>query len=160
DKLDKLVGGIAVKASNTIAGEYELDKLIYTFKITFEINQSDFSEEQYGKDFKKAIETAALFGNAAVTIRGHADPNKLVREFLQTGQAKGLLKVEKKRDGNVDVTLKDGKKLDINDPKSMKAIADMVAKEDLSGANVDPKATLELVNKLSQERAEKVQSAV
>lgn len=160
DKLDKLVGGIAVKASNTITGEYELDKLIYTFKITFEINQSDFSEEQYGKDFKKAIETASLFGNAAVTIRGHADPNKLVREFLQSGQAKGLLKVEKKGDGNVEVTLKDGKKLDVNDPKSMKTIADMVAKEDLSGATVDPKGTLELVNKLSQERAEKVQAAV
>jgi outer membrane protein OmpA-like peptidoglycan-associated protein len=159
DKLPGLVGGITGKANSGIASEYELDKLIYTFKISFDVDQAEFSEDTYGKDFKKAIETASLFGNAVVTIRGHTDPNKLVREFLKAGVEARLLRREGTGNASEFFT-KDGKKLDFTDAKVMKTVVDMVKKEDFKDATVDPKTTLKLADKLSLDRADSVQSAV
>jgi outer membrane protein OmpA-like peptidoglycan-associated protein len=154
-KLDKLAGGIKGKVGPGIDKGAELDRVLFTFKITFEPNQSVFSEEKYGKDFKRAVELASLFGNAVITVRGHADPSLLLDEFEKAGLAKGILK----RDGKA-FTLKDGTKISLEDAKNMTRIAEVIRKEKFDGVTPNPQAILAGLDKLSQDRANKVFAAV
>jgi ABC-type nitrate/sulfonate/bicarbonate transport system substrate-binding protein len=133
-----------------IPAKAELGEEIFTFVITFEPNQKEFPEAKYGNDFKKAVELASLFGNAVVTIRGHADPTKCLREFVTDGIAKRVLE-RKGTAGNYTYFLK-GKQLNLDDRKTMSMVADLIRKEDFKEAAV----TLKLCEKLSQDRADKV----
>ncbi len=133
-----------------------LGEPLFTFVITFEPNQKEFSEDKYGDDFKKAVEQASLFGNAVVTIRGHVDPTKVLGEFVQTGLVKGTL-TRKGTTGNYTYYLKDGTMIDLDDPKSMKIVAEIIEKEDYKDAPADPQTTLKLCQKLSQDRADRVE---
>ena len=56
---------------------------IYSFIISFEPNQDVFSARQYGEEFQRALELGSLFGNAVVSVRGHADPSLLVKQFCE-----------------------------------------------------------------------------
>jgi hypothetical protein len=66
----------------------------------------------------------------------------------------------KKEEGGKDTYYKDGKKFDLDDPKSMKALIEIVKKEDFKDARNDPKETLELCEKLSRDRANRVHASL
>jgi len=157
-KLPGLVGGITAKPAPA-PDKIEPDKLLFTFKIFFDVNQEEFSAEKYEADFKRAIEMASLFGNAVIVVNGYADHIKLLREFLPAAVTKGIL-TRKGEEGKFQYFLKDGKELDLKDPHAMKSVMDMVAKEDWAAAPLDPKRTLDACQSLSQKRADKVFEAV
>ncbi len=159
DNLDKKAGGIKGKAAGGLSDKAEPDKLIFTFTVTFEQNQSEFPEAEYSKEFKRAGELASLFGNALIVVRGHCDPTKCLMEFERAGMEKKIVTREGKP-GAYKYKLKDGTELDLDSPRDMKRIADLIAKEDFTGASVDPKNTLGLCEKLAQGRADKVAGAV
>jgi ABC-type nitrate/sulfonate/bicarbonate transport system substrate-binding protein/outer membrane protein OmpA-like peptidoglycan-associated protein len=155
DKLDQAAGGIKGKAGPGISDKAEADKLIFTFIVTFDQNQSEFSEREYAREFKRAGELASLFGNALVVVRGHCDPTKCLNEFEKAGLEKKVLTREGKK-----YKLKDGTIIDLDSPKDMKRIADIIAKEDFTNTSVDPKSTLTLCEKLAQDRAIAVAESV
>ena len=154
-KLDTLAGGIKGKLVPNSAEGAELDKLLFTFKITFKPNQSAFSEEEYGKAFQRATELASLFGNAVVTVRGHADPRRCLEEFEKAAVFKEILT----RDGK-GYKLKDGSKIDLDNPKDMKRVVALIRKENFDGAPTDPRKTLKTLDELSLKRADSVLAAV
>ena len=129
----------------------KLGEAIFTFAITFEPNQKEFSEAKYGEDFKRAVELASLFGNAVITIRGHADTTKVLKEFVEDGLLKKTLTRKGER-GNYTYYLKGGKQLDLDDPKNMKIVAALIKK----GNDKEGQETLRLCEKLSQDRADRV----
>ncbi len=65
---------------------------IVDFTINFEPNQQEFSADQYGAEFNRALNAAATFGNARIVIRGHSDPTKTLIDFVKAGMAKGMIK--------------------------------------------------------------------
>jgi outer membrane protein OmpA-like peptidoglycan-associated protein len=154
-EIDKLAGGIKGKSVGGITAGAEMDKLLFTFKITFKPNQADFSEEEYGKDFKRAVELASLFGNAVVTVRGHVDPALFLKYFEGAAvDAKILTRADK------GYMVKGGGTIDLDNPKDMKRIVEIVKKEDLSGAKQDLKKLLANLDTLSQKRANAVFDAL
>jgi ABC-type nitrate/sulfonate/bicarbonate transport system substrate-binding protein len=127
---------------------------IYTFTIHFEPNEKKFSEEKYGEDFKRALMQASLFGNAVMAVRGHADPAKLIAEFLSMAQNRRVL-----RRSGPGFVLADGSPFDINNTKG---IIDLINKHNLTSndENHDPKGMVEGLQILSQGRADGVRDAV
>jgi ABC-type nitrate/sulfonate/bicarbonate transport system substrate-binding protein/outer membrane protein OmpA-like peptidoglycan-associated protein len=47
---------------------------LFSFEVYFQPNQSEFSESLYEQAFKKAIDLAATYGGAILTVEGHSDP--------------------------------------------------------------------------------------
>jgi NMT1/THI5 like len=158
DKLKQL-GALAGKAppENRFRDDIEAlpENTIYSFTITFAKNQKDFDEDQYGDDFQQALEQASLFGNAVMEIRGHADQTPLLVNFIKAAMGKGLLKREGSP-GNYRYSW-NGEELDLNDTKK---IVDLVQKTDFDGVEDDPRLTLKELQRLSEDRAESVKSAV
>ena len=56
---------------------------LFTFEVQFKPNQDAFTAAQYEKDFDRAVNLAATYGGAVITIEGHADP----LAFLQRKKA-------------------------------------------------------------------------
>jgi len=56
---------------------------LFTFEVQFKPNQDAFTVAQYEKDFDRAVNLAATYGGAVITIEGHADP----LAFLQRKKA-------------------------------------------------------------------------
>jgi ABC-type nitrate/sulfonate/bicarbonate transport system substrate-binding protein len=127
---------------------------IYVFTISFQPNEKEFSEAQYGEDFQRALEMASLFGNTVMAIRGHADPSSiLVAKFKEAALAKGIIK-----QGAGEFLLKDGTKLDLND---VKKIVEIINKEQLRALDGrDLQQLVKDLQTLSEGRAEKVRDAV
>jgi len=153
-QIDKMAGGIEGKTAAGVSKNAELDKLQFTFKITFKPNQSDFPEEEYGKDFKRAVELASKFGNAVITVRGHVDPAQCLKTFENAAVAAKILTPA----GKI-FTLPDGGKLDLDNPKDMPKVVDIIKKTTFAGPG-DPKRALAGCDKLSQDRADKVFAAL
>jgi ABC-type nitrate/sulfonate/bicarbonate transport system substrate-binding protein len=154
-KLGDLHGKLPTQPRFGAEVKIEPEQKIYSFIITFEPDQSNFPEAQYGRDFQSALEQASLFGNAVFAIRGHADPKLLVDRFVQAATTKGILK----RSGG-SVTY-DGKPFDY---KNTGLMLDIINKNrDLrynlsgSGSLVDAVAFLQ---KLSDDRATKVRQSI
>jgi ABC-type nitrate/sulfonate/bicarbonate transport system substrate-binding protein len=131
------------------------DDTISFFTINFKPDQSTFDENQYGKDFERALEQAALFGHAVVAVRGHSDNLALLQKFVEEGTKQGLLK--KVSAGKY--TLKDGTELDLNDAKK---VIETIQKLNFGGvaAQDDPKAMLKGLQELSEKRANTVRDTV
>jgi hypothetical protein len=132
---------------------------IYSFTITFGNNQSDFPEENYGADFQRALRMASLFGNAVMSVRGHADPSNLVPQFLYSAKKRGVV-----REQGGDYVLADGTKVDLNDTK---ALLGLIEKYDLTDVDpdpkhggVNPKELAGLLQDLSNKRANAVRDSV
>jgi hypothetical protein len=136
----------------------KLGEPIFTFIITFGPSQKDFPEEKYANDFKKAVVQASLFGNAVVTIRGHADPTRVVQQFIAAALAKKIL-TRREEEGKALYYLSTGR-IDLDDPRSMATVVDILKKEDFSSARDDPKETLELCEKLARDRANRALEAL
>jgi len=47
---------------------------LFTFEVQFKPNQDAFTAAQYEQDFERAVNLAATYGGAVITVEGHADP--------------------------------------------------------------------------------------
>jgi hypothetical protein len=129
---------------------------IYFFTIQFDPDDPNFDIKKYEKDFQKAIGEASLYGNAVVAIRGHVDPTRTLRQFVQAGLEKRLITRERVADGWKYYT-RDGKTFDLADTRK---VLELIQKGDFTGAEENPKPTVEAAQKLSEARAHKVLEAV
>ncbi len=84
------VAQVATKITTATGKEGKAEGELFSFEITFKPNQNTFSESEYQDAFKRAINLAATYGGAVITIEGHSDPL-------------GYLK--KKKDGEAQVVL-------------------------------------------------------
>ncbi len=133
---------------------------IYSFHVYFEGGQSTFSEEKYRDVFQRAVEQASLFGNAIVSVKGHANPQDLTWGFRTVALERGLLT---ERQGKL--FRKDGSEFAMDD---MKQIIAMIDKENLGDVKVPMVGAapmgmndqLKMLKDLSNERAAAVRRAV
>jgi ABC-type nitrate/sulfonate/bicarbonate transport system substrate-binding protein len=131
---------------------------IYSFQVHFKGGQYDFPEAQYRDDFQRAVEQASLFGNAVISVKGHANPAELTEGFKNTVVSRGLVT---QRQGKF--FRKDGTEFDMND---MKQIVAMIKAENLGGVRVPGQENftmqqhLDELQKLSEQRAAAVREAV
>ncbi|MDP3771550.1 MAG: hypothetical protein Q8R16_04570, partial [bacterium] len=61
------------------------DRIVYSFKVPFGVDQADFSAEQYKKEFDEALKLAGKYGGAVLAIRGHADPTRTLADLVRAG---------------------------------------------------------------------------
>jgi hypothetical protein len=130
---------------------------IYFFTIGYEANKLDFPLEKYEKDFAKVVEDARLYGHTRFQVRGHSDVTKVLSDFVKAGLQTGLLRRVKDGDKFKYYLVKDGKEIDLTDTKKVLALVETL---DFTGADDNPKATLDAAKKLSEDRANKVREAV
>jgi ABC-type nitrate/sulfonate/bicarbonate transport system substrate-binding protein len=128
---------------------------IFTFTIQFDSDEPKFDVTKYEKDFEKVTREAALYGNALFAVRGHVDPTRTLRQFVQGGLEKRLITREK-----VDTGwkyYKDGKEFPLADTKK---VVEMIKKADFTGLEENPQPTLQAAQKLSEARAKSVREAL
>ena len=53
---------------------WEAEDTLFKIEITFEPNQSSFSDAQYAEDYQKAIQIAQTYGGSLIVVEGHSDP--------------------------------------------------------------------------------------
>ena len=129
---------------------------IYEFSINFKPNQNDFSELQYGVEFKKVIELSAKYGNAVIAVRGHSDPTKILLEVVRAGMQNGTLK-RTGTSGNYTYYL-GNQLLDLN---ATAELVDAIKAGQFDGADgINPRETMQAALNLSRKRAEAVKEAV
>jgi ABC-type nitrate/sulfonate/bicarbonate transport system substrate-binding protein/outer membrane protein OmpA-like peptidoglycan-associated protein len=136
EKLKKL-GGLTGQAppQNRFREDVKVlsENTLYSFNIYFDPDQDQFPESRYGDDFQRALEMGSLFGNAVISIRGHADPTNLVTHFRNAG-------------GTTDDT---------------KTLIDMVEKNNFGGSNNENfRGGIKYLLDLSKRRAETVRGSV
>ncbi len=132
---------------------------IVSFTISFKPNQSDFSVDQYGAEFDRALQQASTFGGAAVVIRGHSDPTKTLVQLIKAGLDKGVIR-RTGQQGNYRYflnTSQGNKELDISQTDEMVRLIKSGAFE---GAADSPLQTMQAALNLSQARAEQVKQAI
>lgn len=132
------------------------DKTIISFTINFEPNQTVFSAEQYGAEFKRVVETADKFGNAVIAVRGHADPTKTLLDLVKAGMQKGVLK-RSGTQGNYSYSL-NGQPLDLASTSSITKLIEAGAFDGVAEAN--PRDTIQSALNLSRSRAEAVRDSI
>jgi len=131
------------------------DKTIFSFTIAFQPNQDSFPAEVYAAEFQRAVQAASTFGSAVVAVRGHADPTKVLVDFLKAGMEKKVI-ARTGTSGNFKYSY-NGKPLELaNTAELLKLIGDNA----LAGAAVDPRETLQAALNLSRARAEAVRDAI
>lgn len=150
-------GGQRFKAEAATAIDIDAldENTLFSFVINFEPDQATFSQDVYGPEFLRAVQAASTFGSAVVAIRGHADPTLVLREFVQAGMERGVLKREG-QPGAFRYFLR-GKPFEL---ASTEEIVKLVQGGALDGAKADPRMTLQATMNLSRLRAEAVRDAV
>jgi hypothetical protein len=107
------------------------------------------------------VEQASLFGNAMISIRGHANAVDLMKGFRDTVLERGIVTQKGEK-----YFLKDGQEFAMND---MNAILELIKKEKLgdvlipmmgSQQPLSMQAQIDLLQKLSEQRSEAVRKAV
>jgi len=131
------------------------DRTILSFNINFEPNQNEFTADQYGSEFNRAISSASTFGNAVVVIRGHSDPTKTLVDLIKAGISKGIIK-RSGDSGNYKYFF-DGKELDLSQTDN---IVKLVKEGKFDGTNPSPRETMQAALNLSLGRAESVKKAI
>jgi ABC-type nitrate/sulfonate/bicarbonate transport system substrate-binding protein/outer membrane protein OmpA-like peptidoglycan-associated protein len=132
------------------------ERTILSFTINFEPNQTAFSAEQYGGEFKRVVEIADKFGNAVIAIRGHSDPTKTLLDLVKAGMAKGALK-RSGTSGNYTYSL-NGRPLDLS---STQALISLIESGSFDGVpDVNPRETMQSALNLSRTRAEEVRDSI
>jgi ABC-type nitrate/sulfonate/bicarbonate transport system substrate-binding protein len=147
-----------------------LGSTIFAFNITFDKNDTRFTEDLYGKDFHRALSLASLFGNAVMSVRGHADTAKLVKDFLWAAEKQGI--IEKRGNPGTDEYYLKGSMTRV-DPANIQQILDLIDRypdlegpesKDPSTGQVRPPVKLKFMvheaEKASKERAESVRDAI
>ncbi|MBI4664369.1 MAG: ABC transporter substrate-binding protein [Verrucomicrobia bacterium] len=132
------------------------DRTIISFTINFEPNQTSFSAEQYGAEYKRVVEMADKFGNAVIAIRGHADPSKTLLDLVRAGLQKGALK-RSGTQGNYSYSL-NGQPLDL---AATAALVKLIETGSFDGVpEVNPRETMQSALNLSRSRAEAVRDSL
>jgi outer membrane protein OmpA-like peptidoglycan-associated protein len=158
----KKIGDLSARVDASRTGRFAPNAqekgVIYSFNVYFGGNRSDFPEAQYGQHFQRAAEQASLFGNAMISIRGHANGSEMMIGFRNTVLKRGIVT---ERGGKY--FLKDGSEFAMND---MKAILDLIKKENLGEVNIRAsdrptiQGQIDLLQELSERRSESVRRAV
>lgn len=143
------------ESADMFLGENLDSNTIVSFTINFEPNQEEFSADQYGAEFNRALKAASTFGNARVVIRGHSDPTKTLLDLVKAGMAKGIIR-QTGKPGDYKYFYQ-GKPLDLN---NMKDLVEMIGKGAFSGGTPDPAVTMQAAMNLSKSRADKVKEAL
>jgi hypothetical protein len=130
-------------------------RTIVSFTINFQPNQDSFPPDVYGADFQRALEAASTYGNAVMSIRGHADPTKTLSDLIKAGMAKGLIQ-RTGQSGNYRYTMQ-GK------PLNLEATADVVKlleRGAFDGTDPNPRETMQAALNLSLGRANAARDAL
>lgn len=143
------------ESADMFLGENLDSNTIVSFTINFEPNQQEFSADQYGAEFNRALKAASTFGNARVVIRGHSDPTKTLLDLVKAGMSKGIIR-QTGKPGDYKYFYQ-GKPLDLN---NMKELVDLISKGAFSGGTPDPTVTMQAAMNLSKSRADKVKEAL
>ena len=97
---------------------------LFNFGVQFKPNQNTFSPAEYSKEFDRAINLAATYGGAVITVEGHADPLAYVRtkkqgetelvlsRIRQSAKNLSLTRANAVRDSVVDYAKQKGVRLD------------------------------------------------
>jgi outer membrane protein OmpA-like peptidoglycan-associated protein len=131
------------------------DRTILSFTINFEPNQDKFPPDVYGSDFQKAMEVASTYGNAVLTIRGHADPTKVLSDLVRAGMNKGIIQRSGSA-GNYKYFIH-RRPLDL---EATEEITRLLEGGDFAGADPDPRETMQAALNLSLARAKAVRDAI
>ncbi|MBN1880265.1 ABC transporter substrate-binding protein [bacterium] len=132
------------------------DRTIVSFTINFDPNQTDFSRSEYNEDYQRVVEMADKYGNAAIAIRGHADPTKTLLDLVRAGMEKGVLQRSGSA-GNYRYSLK-GKPLNLD---NVQDISRLIEAGEFDGArDSNPRETMQAALNLSRKRAEKVRDSI
>lgn len=143
------------ESADMFLGENLDSNTIVSFTINFEPNQEEFSADQYGAEFNRALKAASTFGNARVVIRGHSDPTKTLLDLVKAGMAKNIIR-QTGKPGDYKYFYQ-GKPLDLS---NMKDLVELIGKGAFSGGTPDPAVTMQAAMNLSKSRADKVKEAL
>ncbi len=143
------------ESTDMFLGENLDANTIVDFTINFEPNQQEFSADQYGAEFNRALNAAATFGNARIVIRGHSDPTKTLIDFVKAGMSKGMIK-QTGTQGNYRYFYK-GAPLDVT---NIKSVSELIESGVLAGGKDDPMVTMQAAMALSKSRADQVRDAL
>jgi ABC-type nitrate/sulfonate/bicarbonate transport system substrate-binding protein/outer membrane protein OmpA-like peptidoglycan-associated protein len=154
---ERFRGEAVVKEIEELSSGGALDeRTIMSFTIRFEPNQTDFSAEQYGKEYQRLVQMADKFANAAIAIRGHSDPTKTLLDLVKAGLQKNILK-QSGSPGNFQYFYK-GRPLDLT---ATVEIVKLIETGEFDGvAEYNPRQTMQAALNLSKKRAEKVRDSV
>lgn len=130
-------------------------RTIASFTINFQPNQTDFSADTYGADFRRAAQAASTFGNSVILLRGHADCNKVLADLVKAGMAKSVIKRTKVND--VFQYYLNNQPLDLSQTK---LIEELVKGGAFDGADPNPRETYQAALSLSQIRARAVKDSL
>jgi hypothetical protein len=160
-KLGNLTGVVEAPQANRFTEAPQKGNTLYSFSVMFKGGESRFDEANYGPHFQRAIEQASLFGNAVMSLRGHANAQELVWAFRDTVLARGIV-----RQKGAEFFLRDDSPFPMND---MTAIVALIEKENLGdvrfpaqGMPAQPsmKEYLRICQTLSEDRAASVRRAL
>ena len=134
----------------------QIGSAIVTFTINFLPNQTDFSARQYGTDFERVVQMASKYGNAAFVIRGHSDPTLTLKNLVDAGVEKDILKVSVS--GGERKYYLNGRPINLN---SIDTIVKLIGTGAFDGVKeADPKKTMQAAKSLSLRRAENVRDSI
>ena len=133
------------------------DKTLISFTIQFEPNQDTFSETQYRGEFDRVVELAEKYGNAAIAIKGHTDPSKMLATIIRTGLERGILK-RTETGGNYRY-LMNGQPFGLKDTRTLVKLIQQQKFDE--GSNLeDPYQIMDAGLQLSEQRAEVVKQSI
>lgn len=114
--------------SQVVASRAQSDRLsegqLFNFAVRFKPNQNTFVAAEYSRDFDRAINLAATYGGAVMTVEGHADPlsyinNKskgetelVLGRIRQSAKNLSLTRANAVRDSVIDYARQKGVRLD------------------------------------------------
>lgn len=162
------LAGLAYSRPQTVVegesiGEFLDDDLeegtIVSFTISFEPNQTEFSVDQYGAEFDRALKSASTFGGAAVVIRGHSDPTKTLVQLVKAGLQKGVLR-RTGTQGAYRYFLNAGGQSRELDLGRMDELVRLIESGAFEGTADGPAPTMQAALNLSLARAEAVRKAI
>ena len=151
-KLTKTELGEAVSFESI---DVEEEDTILQFTIGFNPNQTSFSSAQYASEFQRVVDGASLYGNSVFAIRGHADPTRTLRNLVEAGIKKSLIKRTGTR-GNYRYFFR-GKTMDLSQTE---ALVKLIESGAFNGSDPDPSQTMQAARNLSQQRAEEVKRTI
>lgn len=154
-KEPKITGRVQAESLDINPDQVIDDKVIDTITINFSDNATEFSSDEHGATFKRAIEWSATFGQGVVQIRGHADTNAVLASVVRAGLKKGIIK----RNGNKApyTYYMNGKVLDLSQTKEL---INLINSDAFAGTDENPREVLQAALNLSQARANAVKEAL
>jgi ABC-type nitrate/sulfonate/bicarbonate transport system substrate-binding protein len=134
--------------------------VLYSFNVYFDGGQDQFPASRYGEQFRRAIEMASLFGNAIVSMKGHANPDNFIDQIRNAAVSKGAVT---SRGGKF--FRKDGSEIDMN---NMKQVLRLIEQEKLGNVPIrqppinvmGANAFMAMLQDLSERRSKSVRKAV